>query len=82
MAQHFHRGRPDTACTTASDARCIMCHANYPPCTFNFDPDDDVRSFSMNVRLVAANTLAPRTCTLHAEASRAAPGEGDNSGRF
>ena len=45
-----------------------------PELYFRFESDEAVRSFTINVRLVAANIRKPKDDALHVEIERAAPG--------
>ncbi len=49
----------------------VRCALNFA--YFQFDSDDDITSFTLNVTLVAANIRKPKTQQLHIELSRAAP---------
>ena len=53
----------------------VMHHVpcELPVVYFQFNSDADVSSFTMNVRLVAANIRKPKTSSLHVEVTRAAP---------
>jgi hypothetical protein len=47
----------------------VMHHVpcELPPLYFQFDADEDVASFTVNVRLVAANIRKPKTTALNVE---------------
>jgi hypothetical protein len=57
-------------------AKCVKHHVpcKLPEVYFRFESDEAVRSFRINVRLVAANIRKPQDDALHVEIERAAPG--------